>query len=225
MANYLMKYKGKYRLMANIDKTTNDFPRDEYGNIETDDIYIKCAHGNQIYHYGHSTLIGYIPSLGRGHNVLRAMAEELLNITDKIPYDELYQALEKEGTIQNIRENDTEIEFSFKNNDIEFVAKFLKPCISGANISPFSVRNLPKTKYTIPNEDLAAYKKIVAEKYSEQILALKHMTEMFFKSLASKNNPLDKIKADMKLKGLKGKEYIHRIGEFDEYLSYLRGGS
>ena len=101
---------------------------------------------------------------------------------------------------------------------------FLKPCTSGANISPFSVRNLPKTKYIIPDEDLAAYKKIVAEKYSEQILAIKHMTEMFFKSLASKNKPLD-IKADMKMKGLKGKEYIHSIGKFDEYLSYLNGGS
>lgn len=29
------------------------------------------------------------------------------------------------------------------------------------------------------------------------------------------------IKSDMKLKGLKGKEYIHSIGEWDNYINYL----
>ena len=28
--------------------------------------------------------------------------------------------------------------------------------------------------------------------------------------------------ADMKLKGLKGKEYIHSIGQWDNYINYLR---
>ena len=37
-----MKYKGTYRLMANLDHDTNDFPRDDKGNLDTDDIYIKC---------------------------------------------------------------------------------------------------------------------------------------------------------------------------------------
>ena len=208
--------------MANIDKSTNDYPRDEQGNIDTDDIYIKCANGNQIYHYGHSILIAYIPSIGRGHNILRAIAEELLGITEKISYEELYDALEKEGAIKNIVENDSEIEFSFKNNNLEFIAKYLKPFTSGANISPFSVRNLPKTKYIIPDEDLAVYKNIVAEKFSEQILTLTHMTNIFLKNLSSKKNSWDNIKADMKMKGLKGKEYIHSIGKFEEYLSYLK---
>lgn len=217
-----MKYKGCYRLIANIDKATNDYPRDEYGNIDTDDIYIKCTHGSQIYHYGHSTLVAYIPSLGRGHNILRAMANELLNIEEKIPYEELYNALEEEGTIKNIKENDSEIEFCFNNNRIEFVAKYLKPLTAGANISPFSVRNLPKTRYIIPDEDLVAYKNIVSKKYSEQFLTLKHMTDMFLKSLVSKKSSWNDIKSDMKMKGLKGKEYIHSIGKFNEYLLYLK---
>lgn len=39
-----MKYKGKYRLKANLDILTNDFPRNKDGNIDPtyDDIYIKC---------------------------------------------------------------------------------------------------------------------------------------------------------------------------------------
>ena len=75
-----MKYKGIYRLMAQVDQNTNDFPRDERGNIDSDDVYIKCAYGNQIYHYGRSTLVAYIPSLGRGHNILYALAKELCGV-------------------------------------------------------------------------------------------------------------------------------------------------
>lgn len=33
---------------------------------------------------------------------------------------------------------------------------------------------------------------------------------------------MENIKADMKLKGLKGKEYIHSIGQWGNYINYLR---
>ena len=39
---------------------------------------------------------------------------------------------------------------------------------------------------------------------------------------ASSKNTLENIKADMKLKGLKGKEYIHSIGKWNEYIDYLK---
>ena len=135
MAAYLMKYKGIYRLMAHIDQNTNDFPRDERGNIDSDDVYIKCAYGNQIYHYGRSTLMAYIPSLGRGHNILLALGKELCDIEDRIPYEELYSLLEQQGKIWDIVENDKEIEFKFYAKDIELIAKYLRPQTGGANIS------------------------------------------------------------------------------------------
>lgn len=31
----------------------------------------------------------------------------------------------------------------------------------------------------------------------------------------------ENIKSDMKLKGLKGKEYIHSIGKWNDYVNYL----
>ena len=34
-------------------------------------------------------------------------------------------------------------------------------------------------------------------------------------------NPIDKIKADMALKGLRGKEYIHSIGMWYKYIKFL----
>lgn len=44
----------------------------------------------------------------------------------------------------------------------------------------------------------------------------------FIKSLVSKKHPLSEIKADMRLKGLRGKEYIHSIGKWDKYIKYLK---
>ena len=56
----------------------------------------------------------------------------------------------------------------------------------------------------------------------ECILTLTHSTNSFIKSLATKKNPIENIKADMKLKVLKGKEYIYSIGKWAEYISYLK---
>ena len=82
---------------------------------------------------------------------------------------------------------------------------------------------MPKNKdFKIPDEELSLYKEIVAKIPSEHILALTHSTNSFIKSLTTKNNPIENIKADMKLKGLKGKEYIYSISKWDEYIKYLK---
>lgn len=97
----------------------------------------------------------------------------------------------------------------------------LKPKTSGAGISPFSSKNLPKCTYIIPDEDLDMYKQIVAKIPQERILTLTHSTNNFIKLLATKKNPIENIKADMKKKCLKSKEYIHSIGKWNEYINYL----
>lgn len=229
MANYLMRYKGKYRLKAPIDENTNDYPRDAHGKIETDDIYIDCAYGNQIYHYGHGILVAYIPSIGRGHNVLMSIGTELIGkeTVESLNrnYDKLYELLLKEGTIREIRQNDGEIEFKFKAKDIELVAKYLKPKTGGAGISPFSSRNLPKPKqaYVIPDEDLKEYKEIIVDISRDKLIILSQITKSFLNDIVAKK-PYYKtvdVKADMKKKMLKGKEYIHSIGLWNEYIKYL----
>lgn len=65
------------------------------------------------------------------------------------------------------------------------------------------------------------YKNIVLKIPREHILELTHMTNNYLKSLTNKTNTWEDIKADMQLKGLKGKEYIHSIGKWNEYISYL----
>ena len=219
-----MKYKGKYRLMAEIDQNTNDFPRDETGKIEENDVYIQCSKNCKVYHYGKSVLVAYIPSLGRGHNILLSIAKDKLGIKDRIDYEELYRKLEKENTVFDIVENDSEIEFKFNAKNIEYIMQYLNPKTSGCNISPFSARNFPKSDYKIPDEDLVAYNKIMAEKYSERFLDIRHITNNFLKSISNKQCNEEKIKADMKLKCMKPKQYIHFIGKWNEYLKALNEG-
>lgn len=101
--------------------------------------------------------------------------------------------------------------------------KYLRPKTGGSNISPFSLKNLPKNKaYEIPDEDLVAYKDIVRDIGQKQIITLTHMLNSYLKSLVTKRNTWEDIKADMALKGLSGKNYIHSIGKWDDYLKYLK---
>lgn len=196
------KFKGKYRLKVEYDKRTNDFPRKLNGTYEDIDVYIDCQHGNKVFYYGRSVLQAYIPSIGRGRNSLKA-------INDSIIFD--------------VIETDSEVLFKFHYKDSDKIIPLLKPKTNGAGISPFSSKNLPKNKdYKISDENLIAYNNIVAKIPPERILSLTHSTNNFIKSLVTKKNTWEDIKSDMKLKGLKGKEYIHSIGEWDRYINYLQ---
>lgn len=98
----------------------------------------------------------------------------------------------------------------------------MKPKTSGASISPFSTRNLPKSDYKIPDGALEEYKQIVSKIPRERILNITHSTNAFIKSLATKKETYEDIKTDMVKKGLKAKEYIHSIGQWDRYIKYLK---
>lgn len=200
------KFKGKYRLKVPINKATNDFSRKLNGSYEDIDMFIECQYGNKVFHFGGSILQAYVPSIGRGHNVIKAIKEQFHG-----------------DIIFDIEETDSEVLFKFNHKDSDKIIPLLKPKTNGANISPFSSKNLPRNKdYKIPDEEFSAYKEIVAKIPSERILTLTHSTNNYLKSLATKKNTWDNIRADMKLKGLKGKEYIHSIGKWDEYIKYLQ---
>lgn len=171
--NYLLKYKGKYRILSVIDLETNDFPRDSNGNIEDDlEIYITCQNGNRIEYYGlnesrRAILLAYIPSLGRGRNIKKALDKQGINI---LYYDE----------------SDEEVLFHFNAADIETVATLMKAKTSGANISPYSKKNLPKTKIDIPKEDMAAYKDIVDKVDKNDKLLIHRITTEFLDKVLTK---------------------------------------
>ena len=199
-------YKGIYRIKVPYNLSTNQFSRKSNENFEDIDCYIDCKYGNKVFHYGHSILEAYIPSIIRGHNIIKY-------INDNFGKD----------VISNVIETNAEVFFRFNAKYDDKIIPLLKPKTSGASISPFSSKNLPKNKdYKIPDEEFYTYKNIVAKIPRERILNLTHITSDFIKSLTTKKNTLENIKADMALKGLKGKEYIHSIGKWDEYIKYLK---
>ena len=183
----------------------NTFNRKLDGTFEDVDCFIDCLYGNRIYYYGRNKLHAYITSVGRGHNIIKAIKQQFQG---EIIYD--------------IEETDDEILFKFSTKDADKIIPLLKPKTSGSNISPFSSKNLPKNKeFKIPDETLIAYKNIVAKIPRENVLTITHKTNSFLKSLATKKNTWENIKADMALKGLKGKEYIYSIGKWNDYIKYL----
>ena len=215
MANYLLKYKNTYRILAEIDQNTNDFIRDENGNIDDTDIYISCQYGNKIMTYGHIDnkkavwLIAYIPSIGRGRNIIKAVEEQKIEYIDYI-------------------ETDEEVEFKFKAKDIEPIATLLKVKTSGASISPFSTKNLPKAKnIEIPTDKINAYKAISSQVEKGDLLLISRITTNFLDEVLQKKYKKDcktfDYKSDMKKCCMSRltKEYIYSKGMWEEYLIYL----
>lgn len=242
-----MKYKGVYRLRTPYCEKTKQFPREYDGQFADADVYIDCANNVQIHHFGRGVLEAYIPSLQSGRTMLKFIYRDLINKnntetniseyevtrngetvqvkkeTITILDEEVFKNdIEKSNLIINIVETDEEVIFKFHAKHMEQLEKYLKPKTSGADISPFSSRNLPKTKYTIPDEDLNAYKEIVSKIPKNELISLVHITKKFLETYAKKNLKGIDIKADMALKGLKGKDYIHSIGAWDKYIEYLK---
>ena len=216
MAHYLMKYKGQYRILPMLDLEYHDLPRDPVsGDVSQEDVelYITCQNGNKIIEYGKEpngrvVLLAYIPSKGRGRNIKKAMDER------NIPYTDYF-------------ETDEEAEFKFKPKDIEPIAELMKAKVSGANISPFSVKNLPKANVEIPTEEIERYKAITSQVQKEDLLIIHRITTSFLSSVLAKklkgNSKRYSINVEMRrmMMGRMPKEFIYVKGYWDEYLDYL----
>lgn len=216
MSHYLMKYKGRWRILPVLDEVYHDLPRDTQGNISHEEVelYISCQNGNKITEYGKNSsnrmvLRAYIPSIGRGRNVRKALDAQ------NIPYT-------------NYMESDEEVEFRFEAKYIGTIAELLKAKTMGADISPFSTKNLPKADVEIPTEEIKRYKSVVAEVQKEDLLIIHRFTTSFLTDILEKKyKKLDKkfdISTDMKKKMMArmAKEYIYSMNMFDEYLKYMQ---
>lgn len=215
MSHYLMRYKGVYRVLPVLDEVYHDLPRDAQGNISHEDVelYIACQYGNRITEWGKEngrmSLQAYIPSIGRGRNIKKELDKK------NIPYT-------------HYRESDEEVEFRFKAKDIEPIAELLKVKTGGANISPFSTKNLPKADIQIPTEEIEQYKAITAEVQKEDLLIIHRITSDFLYNILAKkykklgNKNFD-VTVDMRkmMMARMAKEYIWTKNMWDEYLKYL----
>lgn len=194
--------------MPVIDKSTNDFARDCTGKIDKDNVYIACYYDIKIWHYGGSKLIAYIPSLQRGHNIIKSLKKAGVNVFD-------------------CDDSDEEVIFKFDASDIETVTSFIKPKTSGAGISPFSSKNLPKANVNIPEDKLAKYKSLISK--LDNPLAIRGFNTSFLDNVLAKKlrpkgrrKPFD-YKSDMMAMKLSHdvKGYIWSKGLFEDYLEFL----
>ena len=126
--------------------------------------------------------------------------------------------------IFDILETNSEVMFKFYEKNPDKIIPLLKPKTSGADISPFSPKNLPKIEYLIPKDELREYECIIAPlKEDGKLLALSKLTQNYIKLLSKKRlyRGVD-MKTYMRKKMLKGKEFIHSEGHWNDYLKYLR---
>lgn len=216
MSGYLMKYKGTYRLLPEIDQRTNDFVKEINGDINDNDMYIPCRNGIKVYAFGHEPdnkitywLTAYIPSLKKGRKVIKEFKELGIEIRREI-------------------ETDEEVMFNFKAKDIGKVMERIKPVTLGKDISPHSTKNLPKSNYEIPKESIAEYKAIISSISKDNLICIKRITDDFLAKIAQRFiKKLEKgltVTEDMRRKSMSRmrKEYIHSIGLWDEYMKYLK---
>jgi hypothetical protein len=246
MNYYLSKYVGKYRVKADIDQSTNDFCRDSNGNLENNmDIWIKCANGIKIFHYGGSTLQVYIPSIQRGRNIIRSIYKDFIN-PDNTKIEE--KDIEREDGVQitresitildtdlfkkdiknsrfifDVEETDEEVLFKVMDKNLDKIIDRLKPQTSGASIRPFSNRNLPKnTNYPYTSEQEMAYNSIIEN--LDNKLEVGRLNNRFLEDVICKKagRDLTFIKAEIKKKCMKVKDYIYDEGYENEYLEYLK---
>lgn len=217
MSHYLMKFKGTYRILPVLDEVYHDLPRDTYGNINHDEVelYIACQYGNKITEYGKDAsnrmvLKAYVPSIGRGRNMKKAMDAK------NIPYTDYF-------------ETDEEIEFKFKAKDIALIAELMKVITKGANVSPFSNKNLPKSDVEIPTMEIERYKAVIAEVQNDDLLVIHRITNDFLSNFVErkcrktdgKNFDVSTDMKKMKMKRM-AKEYIWTKGFWEEYINFLQ---
>ena len=220
MNNYLYKhYKGKYRVLADYDIETNDFPRDEQGNIDEDfnDFYIPGKKNVQIRHAGNNKLGCYVFSTTLGRNILASIYERELNKNSPKKINTLADELIKKNIITEITYYDGEILFIFPASYLEQWHDIFKLKKTGANISPLSSKNLPKSQYIINKKDEEEYNTLLKNlKKKQKLLITKRATNNITSKFTKKQ------KAEIRQLCMKPKQYIHYIGKWDKLLNEIR---
>lgn len=216
MDNYLTQhYKGTYRVRAHYDQSTNDFVRDDEGNLDDSfgDFYLSGRSGIEIKHGIGSELACYIPKLKLGTNILRNYYEATTHKSVDKSVDKIVDELRKGGFINDVDIMDWEVYFTFDAKYLDALAPIVKLKTSGASISPFSNRNLPKAPYVIPKKDIGKYKKARGELNGLQIARAQ---DEFIATHCEVN-----AKAQMKLEMLKANNWLHKHGYWDDYCKWL----
>lgn len=220
MDNYLVShYKGKYRVKAHYDLDTNDFIRDAEGELDDSfgDFYLSGRSGIEIHHGVGSELACYVPKLQLGNNVLKSYYEVMIGKRGKKSIDKIVEELKENGYVNDVDILSIEVFFTFDAKYLDDLAPIIKLKTSGATISPFSVKNLPRKPYNIPKADMDIYKEAKGELTGLQISRIQ---DAYIREKCDKD-----FKTKMKKEMLKANQYIHKLGLWEDYCGYIKENS
>ena len=217
MDNYLVShYKGKYRVKAHYDLSTNDFVRDAEGELDDSfgDFYLSGRSGIEIHHGVGGELACWVPKLQIGNNVLKSYYESMIGKCGKKSMDKIISELKEGGYVNDVDILSIEVFFTFDAKYLDDLAPIVKLKTSGANISPFSVKNLPRKPYTIPKKDMDMYKEAKGELTGLQISRIQ---DAYIREKCDKD-----FKTKMKKEMLKANQYIHKLGLWKDYCEWIK---
>lgn len=212
MFRYLLKYVGKYRVLTELTTDTNDYVRDEDGNIASDydELYIPCANEGKIKHTYSDSILAYITD----------KKQTFKKIVSQLKEDKISCELDDFGDEYIIYFNDA---------DMPKVAKIVRAQTKGKKEHPLKLKKdvvvVPKKKtqtvikYAIPNEDKSLYYKAMSViKDRKTKLDFKNkVTDDFVKSLNDEEFYAKRDKLQMGTQ-----EYIHYSGKWDKYINYIK---
>lgn len=203
MYRYLLKYVGTYRVKAEYDWYTQDFPRNETNGIEDsfEDLYIPCSKGLIKHTY-------------LGNDIL------VLCFYDKFKTGlNTYELLQKKYPKLDLQFDDENPDafIYFDAKDIKKIATVVKPKTTGAKINPFSDKNLPKMQYKIPSKDLADLYAITQHMSRVDTMHFFQQVNKAFLATLSKD-----LKQELKTTRLGQREFIHYKGLWEKYVKYVK---
>lgn len=224
------KFKGEFRVIAEYDQSTNDFPKDEKGDIDRsfDDFYIPSRKKTITVRHAHAGILScFIESITTGRNVLKKIYEQetgkelpKVSVQNK---DKEFDPLVKDSVIINYEVLDGEVYFTFKADKLRDFASILALSTTGKKLSPFSAKNLPKSEYIIPEQDETQYKEALSTISSTPIMqanTIKKINKLFKEKVLKKKNK-EWTPESRKLK-MNLKQYIHYKGLWDKYIEFIR---
>ena len=107
--------------------------------------------------------------------------------------------------------------FKFNAKYDDKIIPLLKPRTNGSNISPFSTKNLPKTRHEVQSEKLSIYKNIINRIDRKDSIIITKINNKFLKQI-DKNGELIRKIHSLNIKLI---EYLEMINRLDEYLAFL----
>ena len=209
MYRYLIKFVGTYRVKPELYGENSDFPRTNKGTIDPtfEDLYIPCRRRIIKHTYiGNDILcICFYDKVKTANNIFNLIKEK-------------YPKIEIE--LDNST-SDGYIYFDAK--DIKKIATIVNPKTSGKSIDPFSNKNLPKVKYKIPSKDLNELYEITKNLTKQETMHFfKETNSKFISGVRTLNGEKFNAKEEYKKSRMSSKEFIHSVGLWDKYLSYVK---